>query len=114
MSKNQFKLLVIAAFVFPLFALVVMSRTATQSVAAADDTPETIYKAKCAMCHSPKAEKAYDPAKPIEEQVDAILKGKKGEKPPYMPAFAEKGIDAEKATALANYMKGLRTPPAAE
>jgi mono/diheme cytochrome c family protein len=69
-----------------------------------------MYKAKCAMCHSPKAEKSYDPAMPIEEQVAAILKGKKAAKPPNMPGFETKGITAEQAEALAGYMKSLRTP----
>jgi mono/diheme cytochrome c family protein len=68
------------------------------------------YKAKCAMCHSPKAEKSYNPALPFEEQVSAILKGKKAVKPPNMPAFETKGITAEYAGALAGYMKSLRTP----
>jgi mono/diheme cytochrome c family protein len=62
------------------------------------------------MCHSPKAEKFYDPSRPDEEQVQAILKGKKGEKPPYMPAFETKGITEDDAKALAAYMKSLRTP----
>jgi len=61
-------------------------------------------------CHSPKAEKFYDPAVPETEQVQAILKGKKGEKPPYMPAFEEKGITEDDAKALAAYMKSLRVP----
>jgi cytochrome c1 len=42
--------------------------------------------------------------------VQAILKGKKGEKPPYMPAFETKGITEDDAKALAAYMKSLRTP----
>lgn len=67
-----------------------------------------IYKKNCVMCHSPKAEKAYDPAMPLEEQIAAILKGKKAAKPPHMPAFETKGITAEQAAALAEYMKSLR------
>jgi mono/diheme cytochrome c family protein len=60
------------------------------------------------MCHTPKAEKFYDPSRPEEEQVQAILKGKKGEKPPYMPAFEEKGITEDGAKALVTYMKTLK------
>lgn len=69
-----------------------------------------IYKKNCVACHSPKAEKSYDPAMPLEEQVAAILKGKKAAKPPHMPGFETKGITAEQAGALAEYMKSLRTP----
>ncbi|NOT47797.1 MAG: cytochrome c [Acidobacteria bacterium] len=76
---------------------------------AAADTAST-YKAQCVMCHSPKAEKFFDPAKKDEEHIETILKGKKGEKPPYMPAFEAKGMKAEEAKALAEYMKTLRTP----
>ena len=41
---------------------------------------------------------------------NAILKGKTAAKPPNMPAFEAKGITAEQAKALAEYMKSLRTP----
>ncbi len=67
-----------------------------------------IYKKNCVMCHSPKAEKSYDPTMPLEEQVAAILKGKKAAKPPHMPGYETKGITAEQAEALAEYMKSLR------
>jgi mono/diheme cytochrome c family protein len=66
------------------------------------------YKAKCAMCHTATASKFFDPAKPEAEQVQVILKGKKGEKPPYMPGFAEKGMTEDEAKALAAYMKTLK------
>lgn len=114
MNKKNFKMFVIAAFAISFFAIIAASRTNTVVVSAADDAPADVYKAKCAMCHSPKAEKLYNPEMPMEEQVEAILKGKKGEKPPNMPAYETKGINAEQAKALAEYMKGLRTPPATE
>ena len=66
------------------------------------------YKTKCSLCHKPKAEKYYDPEMALDEQIEAILMGKKGEKPPYMPAFESKGIDANQAKALSVYMKNLR------
>jgi mono/diheme cytochrome c family protein len=77
----------------------------------ADDDPVAAYKTKCAMCHGPKSEKAFDPAKPTDEHVQVILKGKKGEKPPFMPGFETKGMTAEQAKALAEHMKALREPP---
>lgn len=77
--------------------------------AQADDTA-AVYKAKCAMCHTPKAEKFYDPAKTAEEHVQIVLKGKKGEKPPYMPGFGEKGMTEDEAKALVELMQSLRQP----
>jgi len=66
------------------------------------------YKGKCVACHGPKAEKKYDAAKPEDEQVQAVLKGKKAEKPPNMPGYESKGITADQAKALVDYMKSLK------
>jgi len=109
MKTNLLKLATIALFALGVLALTSM-RTNTTRVLASDDDPATVYKAKCAMCHSPKAEKSYDPAVSIEEQTQIILKGKTAAKPPNMPGFEAKGITAEQAKALAEYMKSLRTP----
>lgn len=109
MKTNFIKLVTIAFFALAVFALMGL-RDNTTRVLAMDDDVATVYKTKCAMCHSPKAEKSYDPAMPIEEQTQIILKGKKGEKPPYMPGYEAKGMTAEQAKALAEYMKSLRTP----
>jgi hypothetical protein len=38
----------------------------------------------------------------------AFLKGVKGEKPPFMPAFEAKGITADQAKALAAHMKSIK------
>lgn len=75
-----------------------------------EDDAATIYKAKCAMCHTPKATKHFDLEKSDEHHVNAILKGMKGEKPPYMPEYETKGIDEAKAKALVAYMRQLREP----
>lgn len=109
MRTNLVKLFVIAAFMAAVFAIPAL-KTDLVKVSAQTDDAAAVYKAKCAMCHSPKAEKAYDPAMPMEQQVEAILKGKKAEKPPNMPGFEAKGMTAEQAKALAEYMKSLRTP----
>ena len=109
MKTNLIKLFTITIFALTAFALMALN-TNTTRVLAKDDDAATMYKTKCAACHSPKAEKSYDPAVAIDDQVNIILKGKKGEKPPYMPAFEAKGITAEQAKALAEYMKQLRTP----
>lgn len=83
------------------------AQPASGAVAVYDD-PAAEYKAKCAACHSPAAAKFYDPAKSDEDHVQAILKGKKGEKPPFMPGFEAKGMTEDGAKALAAYMKSLR------
>lgn len=70
--------------------------------------PAAYYKAKCVACHGQKAEKKFDPSLTEEQYIDAILKGKKPEKPPNMPAYGEKGVSAEQAKALLDYMKQLR------
>jgi hypothetical protein len=36
------------------------------------------------------------------------MKGKKAEKPPNMPAFEEKGVTADQAKALLDYMKSIK------
>jgi len=69
------------------------------------------YKSKCAMCHKAKADKLYNSALPDDEQVQAILKGKKGAKPPDMPGFGSKGITEDQAKELVAYMKSLRAAP---
>jgi mono/diheme cytochrome c family protein len=71
--------------------------------------PAAYYKAKCVACHGPKAEKKFDPALTDDQYIDAILKGKKPEKPPNMPAYGEKGVTAEQAKGLLEYMKQLRS-----
>jgi mono/diheme cytochrome c family protein len=112
MTLLRIKIVAIAAIVLPVVAFTAFYTEPAAAVTPVLDDPAAAYKTKCAMCHSPKAEKAYDPAMPIEEQVQAILKGKKGEKPPYMPAFEPKGMTEDEAKALAEYMQGLRKPAA--
>ncbi len=110
MNTNRIKLLAIIWFVLTACFIVFSKQSpAVTSVAAAEDVT-SVYKAKCAMCHSPKAEKAYDPAKADEHHVQAILKGVKGTKPPFMPGFEAKGMTEDEAKSLAAYMRTLRQP----
>lgn len=109
MTHNRIRTLAITLFVLPVIGIAAYSPTTTVTRAAEDDAA-TVYKAKCTVCHTATAAKFYDPAKPEAEQVDAILKGKKGEKPPYMPGFEAKGMTADQAKALVAYMQGLRQP----
>lgn len=107
MNINRIKVIATAIFAIPVIA-VAGFRTEAVRVAAADD-PAATYKTKCAACHTPTAAKFYDPAKTEDEHVTAIMKGKKGEKPPYMPAFGDKGMTEDEAKGLAGYMKTLKT-----
>ena len=77
--------------------------------ASADDFDAAgTYKAKCFACHGAKAEKKFDATLSDDEMVQAVLKGKKAEKPPNMPGFEEKGITTDQAKALVAYMKSIK------
>ncbi|HSD47876.1 MAG TPA: cytochrome c [Pyrinomonadaceae bacterium] len=93
-----------------LFSMVFLSVVPAQGDIQPSD-PAAYYKAKCVACHGPKAEKKFDTALTDEQLVDAIIKGKKGEKPPNMPAYGEKGVTAEQAKGLLDHMKALRSAP---
>ena len=58
-----------------------------------------------------KAEKKFDTALTDDQLVEVVLKGKKVEKPPHMPGYAEKGVTAEQAKALVDHMKQLKAAP---
>ena len=91
-----------------LFGVIFYSLALAQGEAQPSD-PAAFYKAKCVACHGPKAEKKFDATLTDEQYVDAILKGKKPEKPPNMPAYGEKGVTADQAKALLDHMKQLRS-----
>ena len=91
-----------------LFTLVFLSVAPAQDEVKPSD-PTAFYKAKCVVCHGQKAEKKFDATLTDEQYIDAILKGKKPEKPPNMPAYGEKGVTAEQAKALLDHMKQLRS-----
>jgi mono/diheme cytochrome c family protein len=91
-----------------LFVMVLFGIVRAQGEAQPSD-PAAFYKAKCVACHGQKAEKKFDPALTDDQYIDVILKGKKPEKPPNMPAYGEKGVTAEQAKGLLDYMKQLRS-----
>ena len=66
------------------------------------------YKTKCVACHGAKAEKKFDATLSDADLSQIVLKGKKPEKPPNMPAFEERGITPDQAKALVAYMKTLK------
>src|ERR1044071_872921 len=84
------------------------SVTSAQGEAQPSD-PAAFYKAKCIACHGQKAEKKFDASLTDEQYLDAIMKGKKPEKPPNMPAYGEKGVTQDQAKALLEYMKQVRS-----
>ena len=108
MKFKRVKLFAIAFFVLPMVALVIFNTKSVGTIASADTFAEETYKTKCTVCHSPKADKNFDPAKKDEEHIEVILKGKKGEKPPFMPSFELNGITAEQAKSMVAYMRKLR------
>jgi mono/diheme cytochrome c family protein len=90
-----------------LSGVIFYSLASAQGEAQPSD-PTAFYKTKCVACHGQKAEKKFDASLTDEQYVDAVMKGKKPEKPPNMPAYGEKGVTAEQAKALVDYMKQLR------
>ena len=86
--------------------VVVAARTEVRPAEPAD-----VYKSKCVACHGKKAEKKFDTTMSDDQMVEAVLKGKKAAKPPHMPAYGAKGVTAEQAKALVDYMKQLKATP---
>lgn len=111
MTLGQIKIGSVAILILQVFAVVGLKSEPVKAVSLEADDPAATYKAKCAACHSAKAEKFFDPAKTDEELIQTVLKGKKGEKPPYMPGFEAKGMTADEAKSLVQTMRGLREPP---
>lgn len=102
--------MVIGLVAVVLFAAgLLISATAQGEVQASD--PAAFYKAKCVACHGQKAEKKFDSSLPDEQLIDIVMKGKKPEKPPNMPAYSDKGVSAEQAKALVEHMKLLKSAP---
>jgi len=97
----------IAAILFgiPLVATVLLISVPARTTS---DDDAALYKSKCALCHGATAEKKVDKTKADDELIQTVLKGKKLEKPPNMPAFEERGITADQAKALVGYMKSLK------
>ncbi len=108
MNKKLLKAFVTTAFAVPVF-MIVFATTKAPPVTATQDEAAAMYKKNtCFACHKADATKAFDPAKSDDHHIEVILKGFKGEKPPYMPAYESKGIDEAKAAALVAHMRDLR------
>ena len=106
---KTFKLMTVTAVVAMLVAGFALVSSAAARVKPADDfDAAATYKAKCQACHGAAAEKKFDAAIADADLVAIVLNGKKGEKPPFMPAFAEKGVTEDQAKALVALMKSLK------
>ena len=108
MKLNLIKLIAIAVIALPMLAIAVFNTNPVSAISTDEEAAAT-YKAKCAMCHSPKADKFFDTAKSDEQHIEAVLKGRKDSKPP-MPGFEAKGMTAEQAKALVAFMRELKKP----
>ncbi len=115
------KFMTVAAMLAAFFAVVVMVSAASRTAGYDQFDAGTgsgrqfdgaaTYKAKCVVCHGQKAEKKFDVSLPDQQLIDIVLKGKKPEKPPNMPAYGEKGVTSEQAAALVEHMKQLKSAP---
>jgi mono/diheme cytochrome c family protein len=93
-----------------LYAAATLSVTAVTASSASQDQFDAAatYKAKCVACHGAKSEKKFDATKADAVHLEAILKGRKMEKPPNMPSYEEKGITEDQAKALLAHMKSIQ------
>lgn len=114
MKLNGVKFLAIILFVIPVLAVSffrVSPVRATANINNNDDTDiAALYKKNCALCHKPNAEKFFDASQTDEALIETILKGKKAEKPPHMPAYQEKGVTSDQAKEYIEYMRKIKPP----
>lgn len=120
-NMKVLKFITVAAMLATLFAVVVMVSAASRTAGYDQFDAGTgsgrqfdgaaTYKAKCVVCHGQKAEKKFDVSLPDQQLIDIVLKGKKPDKPPNMPAYGEKGVTTEQAAALVEHMKQLKSAP---
>src|SRR6202022_2018201 len=82
------KIMTMAVTLAAFFAALVIVSAASRT---ADDAATT-FKTKCVACHGQNAEKKFDSSRSDEQLIDIVMKGKKSEKPPNMPAYGEKGV----------------------
>src|SRR5436305_1463387 len=105
---KRIKMLVVALFTLPIFALALFGPAAAPSRAAVQDfDAATTFKAKCAMCHGQKAERKFDATKADDVLASTVLKGK-DDVTPKMPSYEAKGVTPEQANALVAHMKSLK------
>jgi mono/diheme cytochrome c family protein len=111
MKITHLKNVVVAVGSVMILALVFLVSGAAQTEVKFTDAASYYKDAKCVVCHGQKAEKKFNAELKDEELVEIVLKGKKPEKPPNMPAYEAKGLTAENAKAMVDYMKQLKSAP---
>jgi len=109
MKNISLKRLGAAFAAITMLSLVCLVSGAAQTEVKYTDAATYYKDAKCVVCHGQKAEKKFNADDKDEELVKFILQGKKPEKPPNMPAYEAKGLNAEQAKALVEYMRTLKT-----
>ena len=105
---KTFKIMMLATVTAALVATFALISAAAGAKSADDFDAAATYKAKCVACHGQTAEKKFNGTLSDADLVQAVLKGKKGEKPPNMPGYEEKGINEDQAKALVAHMKSLK------
>lgn len=103
------KIITVTAILSGVFVIAAMASATARSTGDDPFDAAATYKAKCVACHGQKAEKKFDSTLSEEQLIDAVIKGKKPEKPPNMPAYGEKGVTPEQAKALVEHMKQLKS-----
>jgi len=99
---------ILAICILTLFTLIFLVSGAAQTELKYTDAATYYKDAKCVVCHGQAAEKKFNAEDKDEELVKIILQGKKPEKPPNMPAFEPKGLTADQAKAMVDYMRSLK------
>jgi mono/diheme cytochrome c family protein len=108
MKNTHLKRLGVSIVLVAMLALVFLVSGTAQTDVKFSDAASYYKDAKCVVCHGQKAEKKFNAELKDEELVEIVLKGKKPEKPPNMPAYEAKGLTAEQAKAMVDYMKSLK------
>jgi mono/diheme cytochrome c family protein len=111
MKNTHMRKFAVATSVVTLFVVLALVSGSAQTDVKYVDAASYYKDAKCVVCHGAKAEKKFNTELKDEELIEIVMKGKKVEKPPHMPAYEAKGITAEQAKAMVDYMKGLKTAP---
>jgi mono/diheme cytochrome c family protein len=110
---NALKKIGVGATAASLFGLMLLTPMGTGKATASQELSATnaadFYRAKCTACHGANADKRFDSTLSDDQLIDAVMKGKKAEKPPNMPSFEVKGVTIDQARGLIEYMKQLKT-----
>ncbi|HBB87774.1 MAG TPA: hypothetical protein DC047_09185 [Blastocatellia bacterium] len=100
--------LAVAAVGLSLFAVLLLAPVPARATAEDPFDAAGSYKTKCVACHGAAADKRFDKTLTDDQLIEFVMKGKKPEKPPNMPAYGEKGVTAEQAKSLVDYMKSIK------